>query len=222
MRVLVGPRADMAGERSAARVAGALAGPKGTIVSLRQMGVTDLSRPLSAAEVALVRQALAGDVSAAPGGRAAGSLIGYVCRGSGIGPAGPVDGERPTGGAAAPDAQTVDAQTGRLLRLAAVADHVNLTWLSPLTGPNDDAVGPRFPSMTGIYSPEVVVDRLGSAEGMIVLTTVVAGVGDEADLNAFEREAFAAGPYPVASSELVPVAIIAGHMGLRMAAVVVL
>ena len=217
MRVLVGPRADVEGETSVVRVAGALAGPEGAIVSLRSAGVNTLSRPLSGAEVALVRQALTGGAPTVAGEQITGSLVGYVCRGIGVGPVGAWHGDRETGGAPA-----AEAQAGSLLRLAAVTDHVNLTWLSPLTGPNDDSAGPRFPSMNGIYSPETVVDRLESAEGMIVVPTVVAGVGQETDLNAFEREVLAAGPYLVASSELVPVAIIAGHMGLRMAAVVVL
>src|SRR5580693_1992538 len=32
--------------------------------------------------------------------------------------------------------------------LMAIEDHLNLTGTSPLVGPNDDAVGPRFPDMT--------------------------------------------------------------------------
>jgi purine nucleoside phosphorylase len=102
----------------------------------------------------------------------------------------------------------------------AVTDHVNLTWRSPLTGPNDDAVGPRFPSMTGIYDPETVVERL-AAEGIIVVPAIVAGVSDDRHLSAFEAEMVGAEAYQAASSELVPVAIVAAHMGLRLAAVVV-
>lgn len=124
----------------------------------------------------------------------AGSLVGYVCRG-------------------------VALLAGRM-PLVAVSDHVGLTWSSPLTGPNDDASGPRFPSMTGIYAPEIVVDRL-AGEGMIVVSAVVAGVGDDVRPSAFEREMFELEGYPVASSELVPVAIVAAHMGWRVAALVV-
>jgi len=36
-----------------------------------------------------------------------------------------------------------------------VADHVNLTGHNPLTGANDDRLGPRFPDMTDAYSPRL-------------------------------------------------------------------
>lgn len=32
-----------------------------------------------------------------------------------------------------------------------ISDHLNLTGSNPLTGPNDDAVGPRFPDLTDLY-----------------------------------------------------------------------
>jgi purine-nucleoside phosphorylase len=39
--------------------------------------------------------------------------------------------------------------------LMMVTDHLNLTGISPLVGPNDDALGPRFPDMTAAYDPEL-------------------------------------------------------------------
>lgn len=192
MRVLVGPRTDAGGagffddaepgRALTADAAWALAGPGGEVVSLRRIGVGNLSRQLSTAEVALLRAALRAHPSAE-------ALVGYVCLGVAPG-------------------------------LVAVSDHVNLTWRSPLTGPNDDAAGPRFPSMTGIYAPETVVDRL-AAKGIIVVPAVVAGVSDDRHLSAFEAEMVGAEAYQAVSSELVPVAIVAAHMGLRLAAVVV-
>ena len=105
--------------------------------------------------------------------------------------------------------------------MVAVPDHVNLTWRSPLTGPNDDSAGPRFPSMTGIYLPDLTAGRLSACEGMIVRSGVVAGVFDPARLNAFETEAVEAHAYAAVSAELVPVVIVAAHLGLRVAAAVV-
>jgi purine-nucleoside phosphorylase len=39
--------------------------------------------------------------------------------------------------------------------LMLITDHLNLTGTSPLVGPNDDVLGPRFPDMTGAYDPEL-------------------------------------------------------------------
>jgi purine-nucleoside phosphorylase len=39
--------------------------------------------------------------------------------------------------------------------LMAVNDHINLTGVSPLVGPNDDALGPRFPDMSVAYDPQL-------------------------------------------------------------------
>jgi inosine/guanosine/xanthosine phosphorylase family protein len=36
-----------------------------------------------------------------------------------------------------------------------VTDHVNLTGMNPLTGPNADSIGPRFPDLTDAWSPRL-------------------------------------------------------------------
>jgi purine-nucleoside phosphorylase len=45
--------------------------------------------------------------------------------------------------------------------LVVLSDHLNLTGRNPLTGPNDDRLGPRFPDMTEVYSPQLRA-RLGA------------------------------------------------------------
>jgi purine-nucleoside phosphorylase len=40
--------------------------------------------------------------------------------------------------------------------VAVITDHINLTGLNPLRGPNDETLGPRFPHMAGCYDPALV------------------------------------------------------------------
>ncbi len=198
MRVLAGPRVDLENDPVAAAVVRSLAGEEGPVVKLGEAGVRNLSRLLSAAEVSALRNAMAGDERPEAGSES--DVIGYLCRGTGV-PA---------------------AARGGVRVVVAVDDHVNLTWRSPLTGPNDDSVGPRFPSMTGIYRPGLVTERLGTVEGIIVVSGVAAGVRDDGTLNAFEKEMAGSLGVSAASSELVPVATVAAHMGLRVAAAVII
>jgi purine-nucleoside phosphorylase len=39
--------------------------------------------------------------------------------------------------------------------LVLITDHINLTGRNPLTGANDDRLGPRFPDMSAVYSAEL-------------------------------------------------------------------
>jgi purine-nucleoside phosphorylase len=38
--------------------------------------------------------------------------------------------------------------------LVLISDHVNLQGTSPLVGPNDESLGPRFPDMSDAYDPD--------------------------------------------------------------------
>jgi hypothetical protein len=212
MRVLVGPCAGLRERGPVLGPARALAGPGGSVVSLAEIGVRNLSRPISTAEVALLRIALR-KAPARPGGN--GGIVGYVC--GGVALASTTAGTQPN-----PLRMVAGDQAAAVCEVVVAEDHVNLTWRSPLTGPNDDSAGPRFPSMTGVYLPGMVLDRLSAAKGMIVRSGVVAGVLDESHLNAFEAEMVEKQGYAAVSRELVPVVIVAAHLGLRVAAAVVL
>ena len=37
-----------------------------------------------------------------------------------------------------------------------IKDHINMTGVNPLIGPNDESVGPRFPDMTFAYNTELI------------------------------------------------------------------
>src|SRR5213076_1817294 len=39
--------------------------------------------------------------------------------------------------------------------LMAISDHINMTGVNVLTGPNDEAIGPRFPSLRDAYDPDL-------------------------------------------------------------------
>ncbi len=70
---------------------------------------------------------------------------------------------------------TFDAGTLMLL-----TDHLNLTGRSPLVGPNDDALGPRFLDLTAIYDPELRarLREAADAEGVALAEGVYAGLWD--------------------------------------------
>ena len=40
--------------------------------------------------------------------------------------------------------------------LMAITDHINMTGVNLLIGPNDDAIGPRFPSLRDAYDPALL------------------------------------------------------------------
>ena len=47
----------------------------------------------------------------------------------------------------------------------AITDHINMTGTNVLIGPNDDSIGPRFPSMRDAYDPELLRElRAAAAE----------------------------------------------------------
>jgi purine-nucleoside phosphorylase len=48
--------------------------------------------------------------------------------------------------------------------LMAIEDHINLSGQSPLLGPNDERLGPRFPDMSFAYSPKLLALLEGAAK----------------------------------------------------------
>jgi purine-nucleoside phosphorylase len=62
--------------------------------------------------------------------------------------------------------------------LMLLSDHLNLTGRTPLIGPNDDAVGPRFLDLTHVYDPELRGRLRSAAEaaGVTLQEGVYAGL----------------------------------------------
>jgi len=105
--------------------------------------------------------------------------------------------------------------------LMLLRDHLNLMGGSPLRGPNDGALGPRFPDMTGVYDPGL---RARAREAAVELgIPLEEGVyaafhGPEYETPAEIRMARTLGGDAVGMST-VPEAIAARHAGLRVAAI---
>ena len=105
--------------------------------------------------------------------------------------------------------------------LMAISDHINMLGVNPLTGPNDEAVGPRFPSLRDAYDPELratlaaTAAELGIAlaEG-VYLATAGPSFETPAEIRAFRT----LGADAVGMST-VPEVILARHAGLRVVAV---
>ena len=102
--------------------------------------------------------------------------------------------------------------------LVLVSDHVNLQGASSLVGPNDDALGPRFPDMSDAYDPDL---RLAAREaaaslGLELGEGVYAGwLGPQFETPAEIRFMRAIGG-DLAGMSTVQEVIAARHMGIRV------
>ena len=109
-------------------------------------------------------------------------------------------------------------QTGELML---VTDHINLLGTSPLVGPNDDHLGPRFPDMSQPYDPQLIslAEQVASEEHLALRRGVyVAMLGPQLETKAEYRWLRAIGADAVGMST-VPEVIAARHSGLRVLAI---
>ena len=105
--------------------------------------------------------------------------------------------------------------------LVVITDHINLQGQNPLTGPNDDRFGPRFPDMTLAYSKAYREITLGAAHrlGKTVYQGVYAGLlGPSYETPAEIRYLRAIGADLVGMSTI-PEVIAARHMGIKVLAI---
>jgi purine-nucleoside phosphorylase len=102
--------------------------------------------------------------------------------------------------------------------IMAIADHINLTGASPLTGPNHEPWGPRFPDMSRVYSPRLLelARRCALAAGVRLERGVYAGVaGPQMETPAETRLLRHAGADAVGMSTVLE-AIAARHLGMEI------
>lgn len=108
--------------------------------------------------------------------------------------------------------------------LMMVADHINMIPGNPLIGPNDDAYGPRFPTLEGAYDPALRDLLRGAADRLKIKLhegVYVGYLGPSFETPAEIRAFVGLGGDAVGMST-VPETIVARHCGLRVAAISVI
>ena len=105
--------------------------------------------------------------------------------------------------------------------LMLIEDHINQTGVNVLAGPNEDELGPRFPSLRDAYDPELRADARKAAREIGVQLTegvYVAVSGPSFETPAEIRAFHTLGADAVGMST-VHETIVARHCGLRVAAI---
>jgi purine-nucleoside phosphorylase len=103
-------------------------------------------------------------------------------------------------------------------QLVLLRDHLNLLGDSPLRGPNDASLGPRFPDMTTVYDRALrsLAERVAAGHKLLLPSGVYAGcLGPQYETPAEIRMLRGLGADLVGMST-VPEAIAARHMGARV------
>ncbi|MBD5559634.1 MAG: purine-nucleoside phosphorylase [Clostridia bacterium] len=105
--------------------------------------------------------------------------------------------------------------------LMLIEDHINMTGMNPLTGPNDDTLGTRFPDMSGIYDAELneALQKAAEAEGFYVERGVYAWMAGPSYETPAEIRALRVLGADAVGMSTVPEAVAARHAGARLAAV---
>jgi xanthosine phosphorylase len=108
--------------------------------------------------------------------------------------------------------------------LMAITDHINMTGANLLMGPNDDAIGPRFPSLRDAYDPELLATLRASAGaiGVDLAEGVYLAVSGPSFETPAEIRAYRTMGADAVGMSTVQETILARHCGLRVAAVSVI
>jgi xanthosine phosphorylase len=105
--------------------------------------------------------------------------------------------------------------------LMLIEDHINLTGTNVLVGPNDDELGPRFPSLREAYDPQLRADmRLAARDvGVELIEGVYLAVSGPSFETPAEIRAFHTMGADAVGMSTVHETTVARHCGMRVAAV---
>jgi xanthosine phosphorylase len=108
--------------------------------------------------------------------------------------------------------------------LMAITDHINMQGVNVLVGPNDESVGPRFPSLRDAYDPLLVGELRAAARelGIPLAEGVYLAVAGPSFETPAEIRAYRTMGADAVGMSTVQETIVARHCGLRVAAVSVI
>jgi purine-nucleoside phosphorylase len=104
--------------------------------------------------------------------------------------------------------------------LVMITDHINLTGVNPLVGPNDSKNGPRFPDMTFAYDPELraLLQKSSSDLKINLQEGIYCGVMGPSYETPAEIRMFRLIGADLVGMSTVPEVIVANHCGLKVCA----
>jgi purine-nucleoside phosphorylase len=102
--------------------------------------------------------------------------------------------------------------------LMVISDHINLLGANPLTGPNDDRFGPRFPDLTLVYAAELqnMVIEEARAMGMELRRGIYAALSGPSYETPAEIHMVRTLGADAVGMSTVPEAIVARHMAMQV------
>jgi len=105
--------------------------------------------------------------------------------------------------------------------LMVIHDHINLMGVNPLKGENDERIGPRFPDMSNVYNKDLIkiILNTGSSLGLKLKTGVYAALSGPSYETPSEIKMLSILGADAVGMSTVPEAIVARHMGVKVAGI---
>ncbi len=102
--------------------------------------------------------------------------------------------------------------------LMLIRDHINMLGFNPLSGPNDDSRGARFPSLNAVYTPRLrqLARSVAESQGIRLAEGVYLAAPGPSYETPAEVKMFAAWGADAIGMSTVPEAIAAAHLGLEV------